>query len=82
MADTGIFYGTGAAPVSGGRSRSGNKKRAALPAGMPQTPHSAHTKPRLPLLCFAERCTVEAVLFRKAQRRRRTVGENAVVFVF
>ena len=74
--------GTGAAPVSGGRSRSGNKKRAALPAGMPQTPHSAHTKPRLPLLCFAERCTVEAVLFRKAQRRRRTVGENAVVFVF
>ena len=76
------FYGTGAAPVSGGRSRSGNKKRAALPAGMPQTPHSAHTKPRLPLLCFAERCTVEAVLFRRTQRRRRTVGENAVVFVF
>ena len=76
------FYGTGAAPVSGGRSRSGNKKRAALPAGMPQTPHSAHTKPRLPLLCFAERHTVEAVLFRRTQRRRRTVGGNAVVFVF
>ena len=76
------FYGTGTAPVSGGRSRSGNKKRAALPAGMPQTPHSAHTKLRLPLLCFAERCTVEAVLFRRTQRRRRTVGENAVVFVF
>ena len=43
---------------------------------------AAAALPRLPLLCFAERHTVEAVLFRRTQRRRRTVGGNAVVFVF
>ena len=63
------FYGTGAAPVSGGRSRSGNKNAPLHAARKPPFPRAQN---RAFLLLFCGKKRLKKALCRSSQRKRRT----------